>query len=474
MVKLSLKFPEPESMNGCIGPLAGSRQVSPVPFSNGARMLPVVLFITFLLAGCGGGGRSSVPQATLLGAPSQISPASPAPGGGVTPTAAPTGAPTGSPTSAPISSQGAIFPNSFLSNQIESNPPLQSYSGSVAGFIAGFSHPLGYLGASVVNYSGGVASHNGYTFPIYTASSSDPTVTISCSQPSWGCPTGGYLPGGALSVSSIHIPAHAWTEGPTPGCSGDCHLAVIDTSHNPAYVCDFYQAANPPASQGYAWQSGNTFHVTSGSCFPQNMSGVPAGASVHGHISPAGANVRASEIASGTINHAISIAVNCANDPFIYPANSSTDQSCGSGSQYPHYGDHFWLDCTDAEINALPGPNGSDTNCSHDVGSNAGNMDANTKTIYRALHDFGAYVTDTGYGDNSTGFLIQVDDDVASVIAGQGAPWASLMSQEGVSPDSSGRYRWWLSNSTQSGYLGSQWWANHLHMLQPCVAQSSC
>jgi hypothetical protein len=283
---------------------------------------------------------------------------------------------------------------------------------------------------------------------------------------------------GSVATTTIHIPAHAWTEGPTPSCTGDCHIGVIDTSHSPAWVCDFFHADNPPASQGYTWHSGNTFHVTSGSCTPQNATGVPQGASVHGHVSPVGSDVRGSEILAGRIGHAIAIQTNCNDNPTIFPANSSADHSCGgSSSNYPHYGDHLWLDCTDAEIDALPGPAGSDTHCSHDVGSNAGSMDANVKIMYRALHDYGAYDVDNGYGDTSEGFVVQVDDDVVSIAEGHTGPWETIMAREGVASITSnyGRmYRWWLSNSSQSGYLGSAWWAHHLHMLQPCVAQGSC
>ncbi len=356
------------------------------------------------------------------------------------------------------------FPDSMLVQLVPANPPLASYSQAVVNYFAAFEKPIGADPLPDVTKSGdGSVSDKGYSYPTYDSYATDPLVTVSCATPSWGCPnaqtTDSSLEPGEVKLPNgqVHVPAAFWPEGPSAGSgapTGDNHNAVVDHSFNPPLVCDFYQQWAPSSSTGYVFSTGDTLKVTNGSCNPMTVTGVPRGVANHGHISFPGISMRASEVVAGHIGHALGIGVNCANSPTVYPSEGVTDATCpGAG---PHYGDHLWIDLSDEEIDALVGP------------------DDAVKTVYKALHDYGGYVVDTGFESSTVGSFVHSQDDVSSVALGKPGPWAQFFATEAVTVSSDGRFYWYLSNSTWAGTLGAAWWQAHLKILDPCVAQGNC
>jgi hypothetical protein len=356
------------------------------------------------------------------------------------------------------------FPDSMLVQLVPVNPPLASYSQAVANYFAAFEKPIGADPLpNVTKSASGLVSDRGYSYPTYDSYATDPLVTVSCATPSWGCPNAqtadsSLEPGEVkLPNGQVHVPAAFWPEGPSAGNGapmGDNHNAVVDHSFDPPLVCDFYQQWAPSSSSGYLFAAGDTLKVTNGSCNPMTVTGVPRGVANHGHISFPGISLRASEVVAGHVGHALGIGVNCANSPTVFPSEGVSDETCpGAG---PHYGDHLWIDLSDDEIDALVGP------------------DDAVKTVYKALHDYGGYVVDTGFGSSTVGSFVHSQDDVSTVALGKPGPWAQFFASEAVPVSSDGRFYWYLSNSSWGGTLGAAWWQAHLKTLDPCVAQGNC
>jgi len=106
-------------------------------------------------------------------------------------------------------------------------------------------------------------------------------------------------------------------------------------------------------------------------------------------------------------------------------------------------GSHLWLDLSSPEIDALT-------------------ISAWQKEVLHALHDYGAYMGDTG----GPGFAIQFESPLTYTSFGRTdrlVPWAQA---NGWSP--------------YSGYYVGQWQSvpasvwQHLHVLDPCMARGSC
>ena len=100
--------------------------------------------------------------------------------------------------------------------------------------------------------------------------------------------------------------------------------------------------------------------------------------------------------------------VKCTNGTAVYPAGSDTGRSCSSiglsNQNAPAMGQHFVLNMSVAEIEALPDPGWQ-------------------KTVLRAMAEYGLYVGDTGGG------FLKVQSGVSFTSMGMGDPWSSLASR---------------------------------------------
>jgi hypothetical protein len=111
------------------------------------------------------------------------------------------------------------------------------------------------------------------------------------------------------------------------------------------------------------------------------------------HLGLLGGLIRAPELASGRIEHALSITANCvqSHDVWPSPASGRGDAVCPSGGAGPHLGSHLQLDMSAREIAATRAPLWQ-------------------RAIMTAMARYGMYVVDTN-GPNNLEMSLLAEDD---------------------------------------------------------------
>ena len=260
--------------------------------------------------------------------------------------------------------------------------PLASNSAAIVGRLTWASpHP-----DKVTTGNSGTAGD--WSHPIYYSQPSDPLYTIDCTEP-WGtC---------EIEGMQVRIPAQA-----EPAGGSDGHMAVIDQASGWEY--DFWQVASKPAGGGtisISWGGRTAIGTADADGRDSNATAA--------HFGLAAGVIRPSELAAGEINHALFMVVKCTSGTSVYPAGPGAGSACADKTNAPAMGQHFYLDMTDAEIEALSVP-------------------AWQKTILRAMARYGLYVGDTGGG----GWGIQFESGSSFTSFGQTDPWVALGDQLGA------------------------------------------
>jgi hypothetical protein len=316
--------------------------------------------------------------------------------------------------------------------RVSGNPTYASYSSSV---IAG---ELGGGNSQPVRDEEAGSYDVGH--PIYYATASDPVVNLNCTNYCNHTDNGGY-------PATAHIPALA-----RPAGGSDGHMAVIQPDGS---EIDMWAATTPSGN----WTTGSTISAqaiancgsfTNGSGFTPNGPAATAGGACLG----AGL-LRATELAAGTIHHALFLVTQCANG-WQYPAfpNASTNP-CTSGTG-PALGARLWYDVADATTNANT------------------SLKPWEKAILNALHDYGGYLMDDiGGASGVSGIGLLAESGEAAYMFGQSDPFAALASAGWNSVS--------VSGALQLRWMGADQWnpsgvtfASHMHWLAPCSAQGSC
>jgi len=230
---------------------------------------------------------------------------------------------------------------------------------------------------------------NDYDHPLYFSGSSDPLYTVHCAE-AWGrCPVEG---------AQVRIPAAA-----QPAAGEDGHLAVIDQGSGWEY--DFWQVRQKPAG-------GGTLTVSWGGKTKLDGAGTGSGATA-GNFGLAAGIIRPQELAAGKIDHALFMVVECTNGTSVAPAGADVGRTCSSmglsNAGAPAMGQHFFLDMSAAEIEALSLP-------------------AWQKTVLRAMAEYGLYVGDTGGG------FLKLESGSTYTSFGQPDPWIGVAKSAGISP----------------------------------------
>jgi hypothetical protein len=230
-----------------------------------------------------------------------------------------------------------------------------------------------------------------YDHPIYFSKPTDPTYTVHCTESaSWGpC---------AIEGAKVHIPS-----GARPAGGSDGHMAVLEQSSGWEY--DFWQVQSIPPGGGTITASyGGKTSIGPGS------EGLGSAATAAGFGLAAGI-IRPDELAAGKINHALLMVVKCTNGTSVWPAGSGSGRSCSSmglsNTDAPAMGQHFYLDLSEAQIEALPQP-------------------AWAKTILRAMSEYGLYVGDTGGG------FLKLESGTSFTSLGLPEPWTQIAEEAGV------------------------------------------
>jgi hypothetical protein len=269
--------------------------------------------------------------------------------------------------------------------------------------------------------SAGIPRSEDFEHPTYWPEETDPLFTIHCTR-SWGtCSVEGLR---------VRIPQAALA----PPTTNDGHMTVVEQWSGWEY--DFYEAATPLPS------GGGTLDIGWGGRTAIDGDGLRTGEAVAAQWGNLAGIVRAQEVASGTVGHALFLVLECDNGSFVFPA-TKTGGACSDRVNAPPMGTHLWLDLSTSQINALPIP-------------------AWQKTILRALHDYGAYMGDTG----GPGFALQFESPLTYTSFGRADPLVPWAQTSGWSP--------------YNGYYVGHWqnvpasvW-QHLHVLDPCAARDAC
>jgi hypothetical protein len=277
--------------------------------------------------------------------------------------------------------------------------------------------------------AGDAGTRHDYAHPVYFSGPNSPSFRVRCTHFGGDC---------ELAGKSVRIPNLA-----RPAAGGDAHLAVIDQRGGWEY--DFWNVQSKPRGGGrlVAGSGGRTRIGTA------TATGLRAGATVSGFALSAGV-IRAPELGTGEIDHALFMIVPCTNGRSVYPAAGGAGTVCPPGpmrATAPAIGQRFFLRMTDAEIDALEVP-------------------AWQKTILRAMADYGMYVGDTG--GEAWGLVVESGSSQTSF--GQADPWVSLAERLGlpsvVGDDGGLRYVFDMRTAVD--------WRRALRVAAPCVSTGRC
>jgi hypothetical protein len=266
---------------------------------------------------------------------------------------------------------GQQVPMSFLNNAFNGNGPFYQQLPASPQLDTGNTSALAYYFRGDPAFTAGWINGDNaqqqydYSFPIYTASSSDPLVTITCSHVT----TASCVDQG----THIRLPALATQAG-----GSDHHLSVIQPN---GVEYDFWLVtSNPPYANGSALVAAGEAHFSpgGGSIAP----GFSAGAATAGGLALSLGQIYTSEFATGVINHAIGLTFACGTSGWVYPSSQTTG-ICANNQGIP-LGSRVWWQPDDAQTRAMQLP--------RDI-----------KTILVALHNYGGFFIDGGGGGSVNG-----------------------------------------------------------------------
>jgi hypothetical protein len=377
-------------------------------------------------------------------------------GSGVTP---PTPSPSPTASGAPVLANGVEWPTSFTpfnatgsvwTTKLSANPTIASYSTTVINyqFGSGNTFPLRSQEAGPSDYAYSVfycdAANN----------ASCVTVTLTCvpSSSTYCTPS---LP------ATIRVPPQM--RPPCHGCSGDQISGIIQPDNSEIDIAYYNMpsgnwgtAGNTTivGSAGYCpnWITGNGFYSN---VVPSNQTGATAG----GNCITAGI-MRANELASGTINHALKLIPQCAGNGTQYPVGPSMATAlCGNPTYGPPLGALLWYDC----------PPGSTANGCIVPTTNP------ERAIMGALHDYGGYFLDNINGATGvTGLWIIQESGEMFYDFGTTNPWSTLGWTGNPIPGAWGGLRYTYEDIWNPTGFTATYWKQHFHWLAPCAAQHTC
>jgi hypothetical protein len=306
-------------------------------------------------------------------------------------------------------------PRSPFNRRIPANPKVDPDSSAIVARMLSFG-PAQHL------LAGGSGTALDYYQPTYYPRRSDPVFRLHCTY-DWGrCEVEGLR---------VRIPDAA-----RPAGGSDGHMTVLDQRSGWEY--DMWRVQRKPRGGGrldFAW-GGRTRIGGDG----RNSD---ATASRFGNVAGA---VRAEELASGRIAHALFLTVHCDSGRWVYPASKS-GQSCSeageSNADAPPMGARFQLAMRPDEIAAL-------------------NVPEWKKTILTAMATYGMYVGDTGGS-----WALEQEGGLTYTSFGHEDRWVSLAKRLRV-PFNADDGLWFFN--LQDGVD----WARYLRVLDPCEARGSC
>ena len=302
-------------------------------------------------------------------------------------------------------------------------PRLASGSSAIVSRTLGFGPAQNIL-------TGVAETEDDWDHPLYYSQPSDPLYTVSCTRWVSSCEVEGV---------QVRIP-----EAAQPAGGGDGSLGVIDQASGMEY--DFWQVSSKPSG-------GGTLQVSHGGMTAlgtADADGLGSNATA-AHFGTAAGVIRPPEHEAGHIDHALFMVVECTNGNYVWPAHGpGVGRSCSSmglsNADAPALGQHFYLDMSDAQIDALAVPEWK-------------------RTILRAMADYGMFVGDTG----GSSWRVKIESGSSYTSFDRQDPWVELGIRYGVPT--------WRAPSGNTAYVynlhdGVDW--SRLRVVDPCVAQQTC
>ena len=306
-----------------------------------------------------------------------------------------------------------------FNRRLPAAPRQVSDSTRIAGTVAGWGPGLRFG-------VGNADTADDYNHPLYFSARSNPVYRVNCVSFGGQCE----IDGKRLRIPNLARPAGG----------SDGHLAVIDQRDGWEY--DLWQVADKPAGGGridVAW-GGRTRIGT------EDAMGLRAGGTAAGFALSAGV-IRPAELRSGEIDHALFMTVSCTNGSSVFPAGDNSGAVCSSRSGAPAMGQHFYLEMSEGEIDALAAP-------------------AWQKTILRALARYGMFVGDTG----GPGWGIKIESGSSFTSFGKPDPWVGVARHASLVPsprnDGTVRYMFDMESTLD--------WGSELRVAAPCVSRGRC
>jgi hypothetical protein len=472
--ELFTAWPSSQSGNGYVAPYNGLEgQVGPIQTGTAAYPMTATWNMT--------AGNGPVTSAGLM----FISPQ-----GVVVPTPGPTAAPTSTPSPSP-SASATIAPDTYVEWPGTFHPfsatsiwniQVPSACLTMGDCVASYSSDL--ISKTWQNSNTPAGGEGGVTgqgdTDVFFASSTDPIVTITCSGPSYQCPSSS---SSEAAPSTIYIPANARPEGCSGG--GDNTMQVVQPG---GVAIELGYVNNCGSGTNNAWRNGDTLSVGAAGTCPGNFyTGSPGWFAVNVIASAsgrcfAGGALRAAEILAyandGVLpDHALTMGMVCGGEPggssWQYPAvpGSQTD-FCTDGNAYgPPLGGHLWWDESPAQMASIMASN---------------SFTITEKYIFAALYYYGAYKTDD-YGGAA------LDEGIAGFDSESPLEFTNYTNPFGSLPD-------WVSHQNSSNFPTTEWtlnshvnsqgdwdpWAGHVntgdaldpiahfHWVNACVARNNC
>ena len=304
-------------------------------------------------------------------------------------------------------------PSSPWNQRVGATPKIAGYSARVIAqeFADGNTQPVRNQEAGTYDYG----------HPIYFATAEDPLVKLQCTR---------YC--GTAYPKSMRVPAIA-----RPAGGSDSHMAVIQPDMTEIDMWGVTKTAGNYASGQtiVAMNVANCGSYVTGSGFAADI-GSTAGQACLG----AGL-LKASELLSGTINHALFLVGQCAiGTQLPTPPTAATGQ-CANGVG-PPLGGRLWAD--------VAAPSG---------------LEPWSAAIWNALHNFGGYLMDnspTSPNINGIGFMSTSGE--RDYVYGMPDPFAALAAQGWSSIP--------IAGGLQARWVGADRWnppglKDHLHWLAP-------
>jgi hypothetical protein len=300
--------------------------------------------------------------------------------------------------------------------EAQSPPPAGSrpYSDSSPFNVPVGSSPavLGNSAAIVANsgMSGGKPSaistargeSNNYDHPLYYPKASDPLVTLRFQNTA----------ASALNGTKVPLPNSAITAG-----GSDHHIGIVWDG----WEYNLWATSKSGSAGNY------TFTSQIGGRMRADGPGIktPALAQQYGSSYDGGTEAKfglgagiisAAELQSGRIDHALFVVASGSTGNWVYPGFNASAQGDANGTR-PNMGTRFWLDLSDAEIDATTAP-------------------AWEKVIAHAAHGYGIYVGDKG----GAGFSFMLESNTPYASAGVASPWDAYWPGQGVRRDATWGY----------------------------------